>query len=101
MGQELARQAQQVRGPHDVIWDSPGLKAITLEVVTDRGCVVTDIQTITVDPCCDTRNRIDVTGIASELLCNGDGTGQVDITVTSAVGIVSYEWSKWRNYRGH
>ncbi|MEM9917700.1 MAG: gliding motility-associated C-terminal domain-containing protein [Bacteroidota bacterium] len=80
-------------GPHEVNWTSNGPKAIVLEVETNRGCVITEIKTIQVIPCCEDVNAISATAIPTDVLCFDSDDGQIDLTATSNVAITDYLWS--------
>jgi gliding motility-associated-like protein len=78
------------RGPHNVSYNRPGLKSISLRVRTQDGCVVTRVRTVYVE-CCD--DHFDINGIISDLDCPGDNSGAIDLSVTSSFGPYAYLWS--------
>lgn len=81
-------------GPHTVQYNTPGQKAITLTVETDLGCVVTSVQYVQVDSCCQTVNAVTYTTTENNVLCNGDQNGSVAITPTGA-GNYTFLWSNF------
>ncbi len=80
-------------GPHQVTYNSVGTKSVVLTVENSLGCIVTHIENIIVDPCCDTDNAMAITGVSNELECFDDPNGAIDLSVTSPFPINSYEWS--------
>jgi gliding motility-associated-like protein len=47
-------------GPHDVIYSSFGNKSIVMQIETDQGCIVTAVDEIFIEPCCDPATALDV-----------------------------------------
>ena len=65
-------------GPHPVTYESFGDKFVTLTVESSKGCVVTRILPVTVEPCCfDLFPGFDVTLEASSLVCPGETNGEI------------------------
>ncbi|MEM8907764.1 MAG: hypothetical protein AAGD05_07955, partial [Bacteroidota bacterium] len=81
------------QGPHAVSWDRPGLKSIVLTVGSDLGCQVTTIRPLTIDPCCDSFNEINLDAQITDLLCSTIFDGAIDLTPTSNAPGYIYEWS--------
>ncbi len=69
--------------------DLSGLSAGGYSVtVTDaNGCTITDSYTV------DEPTALAVTGTSTDLACNGDADGSVDITVSGGVGPYTYSWN--------
>ncbi|MEL6862861.1 MAG: gliding motility-associated C-terminal domain-containing protein [Bacteroidota bacterium] len=80
------------RGPHDVTWSTPGLKSITLTVQTDRGCVVTEVATILVSPCCDDFNAMTVVPDIVETDCPNSSDGSILLSVDSNAPDHLFDW---------
>ncbi|MEL6925767.1 MAG: PKD domain-containing protein, partial [Bacteroidota bacterium] len=57
------------QNPPVVQWTSPGLKSVVLTVETDLGCIVTEIETILVEPCCEDVNAMTITPNITDALC--------------------------------
>ncbi|RPD90075.1 adhesin, partial [Aureibaculum marinum] len=68
--------------------DQTGLSAGTYAVtITDaNGCTISDSYTVT-EP-----GALTVSGSLTQLLCNGDNNGAIDITVVGGVGPYNYSW---------
>jgi len=79
-------------GPFNVDYSSVGRKSIVLTVETDRGCIVTQIKTIEVAPCCDTRNIINSSAQIVNTVCPGSTDGSIDLTASSAAPPLTYIW---------
>lgn len=77
-------------GPHAVTFATPGVKNIVLSVTSDEGCIVTEIQTITVE-CCDI--DLDIDADIVDIACPGDTNGSIDLTVTNDFPPYGFEWS--------
>lgn len=69
-------------GPHNVIYASFGDKRAALTVETSRGCRITKILDLYVEPCCADTSTLDVDAIVQDLLCPDIPTGEIQ-----AVGI--------------
>lgn len=68
-------------GPHTIVYESFGEKLVALTVTTSRGCVVTQILDIFINPCCSDTSNLAITASALDVDCFGDETG-----VISALG---------------
>ena len=77
------------QGPHDVSYDTPGVKSVILTVSTDQGCIVTEIATILVE-CCD--DHFDINSLVTDVLCPTDLTGAIDLTVMNNYAPYAYIW---------
>ncbi len=63
-------------GPHDVIYDSFGDKIVALTVESSRGCLVTKLLPIYVEPCCaDFTLKVD--GESTNPICAHDKNGTI------------------------
>jgi len=78
------------QGPHTVNYDTPGEKSIVLQVETEDGCIVTEIQTIYVE-CCD--GMFDVNADITDVLCPDDQNGQIDLSVNNDNPPYDFNWS--------
>lgn len=78
-------------GPHNVIYESFGNKRAALSVRTSRGCIVTRIIDLYVEPCCADTSTLDIGAAAIDLLCPGVPTGV--ITGTGINGAPPYQFS--------
>lgn len=78
-------------GPHSVIYASFGDKVAALTVETSRGCSVTRIIQLFVEPCCADTSTLDLDAAAVDLICPGVNTGS--ITATGMQGAPAYQYS--------
>ncbi|MDX1409961.1 MAG: hypothetical protein R3330_17550, partial [Saprospiraceae bacterium] len=58
-------------GPHDVVYESFGDKVAALTVESSRGCLVTKIVDLFVEPCCADTTTLAAMGITTDELCPG------------------------------
>jgi gliding motility-associated-like protein len=79
-------------GPHDIEYESFGQKFIALTIETDLGCIVTEVEEIYVEPCCEDTTEIDInlTDI-QDLICAGVPSGI--ISVAGSGGFPDYQFS--------
>ncbi len=56
-------------GPFDVLYESFGEKIAALTVETSRGCTVTKIVDLYVDPCCKDTSTLSLDGLLTDLRC--------------------------------
>lgn len=89
-GANSTPSSSEMRGPHTVTYDRPGVKSIALTVISDRGCAITTVRTITVECCAD---HFNTSGSATNLLCADQPTGAIDVSVTSAYPPYTYVWN--------
>lgn len=78
-------------GPHSVIYASFGAKRAALTVESERGCIVTKIIDLFVNPCCADTSTLDAGALAEDLMCPGVPTGV--ITGIGGGGAVPYQFS--------
>ena len=64
-------------GPHDVIYSSFGSKVAVLTVESSRGCLVTKVLDLEVEPCCDDNSTLALNPIITDLSCFGSNDGQI------------------------
>ncbi|MEZ4897411.1 MAG: gliding motility-associated C-terminal domain-containing protein [Saprospiraceae bacterium] len=64
-------------GPHQVMYNSFGEKVISLQVETDRGCLVTDTTSIYAEPCCIDLPPPTIQASVSNLICAGVPNGSI------------------------
>ena len=79
-------------GPHDVTWTTPGLKTIVLTVESDLGCIVVDVETILVSPCCETLNMMTVVPTIQNIDCPDSQDGSIDLSVSSNAPPHTFVW---------
>ncbi len=78
-------------GPHQVVYETFGDKLAALTVVTERGCEVTDISDISINPCC-IDNMLIVTGEITASTCNGGDEGAILLTAGSGSPMYLYSF---------
>ena len=79
-------------GPHDVTWDTPGLKTVVLTVESNLGCIVVDVETILVSPCCETINAMTIQDVIEITDCPGSQEGSISLTVVSNAPPHTFLW---------
>ena len=82
-------------GPHSVVYHRPGPQFVTLTVETERGCFVTEVREGVNVVCCS--DHFTLGDDVSDVLCAGDSTGAIDMSVNNAYGPYIYEWSNNEN----
>lgn len=65
-------------GPHDVIYESFGDKIAALTVTSSRGCVVTKLIDLYVEPCCMDTSTLDLDAAVVDLICQDVPTGEIE-----------------------
>ncbi len=78
-------------GPHEVVYESFGNKSIALTVETSRGCALTRILDIYVEPCCMDTSTLDITATTLDVSCFGEADGA--IAVEGISGAPEYNYS--------
>ena len=66
-------------GPHPIMYNSFGQKIISLQVETDRGCIVTDTASIYAEPCCIDLPPPTLEATVSNLVCAGVPNGSIQV----------------------
>jgi len=84
------------RNPSAVQFTQAGIKAITLTIQTDAGCVVTKTKYAVADSCCQTVNAINYTPAINDAICRGASTGNILINNPSSRLPLTYNWSNGR-----
>ena len=79
-GVDAAPGTQSNIGPHDINYTSFGPKTISLQVVTDRGCIATATQDIYVEPCCEDLPDLDLMTLSTDLTCYGIPDGSIQLS---------------------
>ena len=77
-------------GPHNVIYSSFGDKRAALTIETSRGCMVTKIIDLYVEPCCADTTTLDVGANTMDLLCPDVPTGVIQAFGISGAPIYQY-----------
>mgnify|MGYP005666498643 CR=1 FL=1 len=77
-------------GPHNVVFNRPGTYPIVLTVESNQGCLVTQIEYVTVE-CCVNHFNVDAT--VTPVDCPNDPSGAIDLTVTTNYPGYTYVWS--------
>jgi SprB repeat len=54
---------------HTVVYNTPGQKYVSLTIESDKGCLITAIDSFTVDSCCNTVNKINLVPQIKDLAC--------------------------------
>jgi gliding motility-associated-like protein len=74
------------RGPHAIVFSSPGPKSILLTVATNLGCIVSHIETVNVSA------PVRFTAQQTDLPCFNSTTGAIVLTPQAGGGPYSYTW---------
>ncbi|WP_367391711.1 gliding motility-associated C-terminal domain-containing protein [Lewinella sp. LCG006] len=82
-------------GPHGVVYNTPGIKPVILEVTSERGCIVTRINLTTEVVCCD--DHFTTGAIVSDVDCPDSTDGAIDFLVSNDYGPYGYAWSNGAN----
>ncbi len=91
-GKDATPQTGIGDGPFDVNYNSFGKKFLSLTVESERGCVVTKVVEIFVEPCCEDLPGPVVDNFSSkDLICNGVPEGFFQIAARR--GIEPYQYS--------
>jgi len=78
------------QGPHNVIYDSFGPKTVSLSIESERGCLITEILDIFVEPCCADTTTIGLSEMHTDLVCNGIPKGTIKAIPTGGAGGFQY-----------
>lgn len=82
-------------GPHGVVYNTPGIKPVILEVTSERGCIVTRINLTTEVVCCD--DHFTTGANVSDVDCPDSTDGAIDFSVSNDYGPYGYAWSNGAN----
>lgn len=74
------------QNPPPITYSEPGTKQISLTVESDQGCLVTTIEDVIIDPCCQTLNPITESALTKDLDCADINDGQINLSVSSNYG---------------
>lgn len=67
-------------GPHSIIYESFGSKTVALTVTSSRGCQVTKIIDLEVEPCCADISTLGIEAFPTDIDCAGEQTGELELT---------------------
>ncbi|HFC00395.1 MAG TPA: hypothetical protein ENJ53_06275, partial [Phaeodactylibacter sp.] len=87
-------------GAHEITWTTPGLKTVVLTVESDLGCIVVDVETILVEPCCETVNAMTITSTIDDENCPSSEDGSIDLTVSSNAPPHTFVWGNGQTASG-
>ncbi len=90
-GEGAFPQTEFGQGPHETTYLSFGPKSVALTVESSRGCVVTEILDIFVEPCCQDTSTLGLDIIPTPIICAGDDSGQLELVGLS--GSPEYNYS--------
>lgn len=78
-------------GEHDITFNSFGSKSVVLTIETDAGCLVTEVRTIFIEPCChpDTVLQINLLDV-QDPLCFGEASGLIEVAGSGGTGPYLY-----------
>ncbi|MCB0571071.1 MAG: gliding motility-associated C-terminal domain-containing protein, partial [Phaeodactylibacter sp.] len=77
-------------GPHQVSYNSPGVKPVLLRLTTANGCVVSVVETVEII-CCD--GQYQAIADISQADCPGAANGSISLSVSNPNGPYTFEWS--------
>ncbi|MBR9920372.1 MAG: T9SS type B sorting domain-containing protein [Bacteroidetes bacterium] len=82
-GEGASPQTATGPGPHDVVYNSFGDKGVLLQIVTEEGCIVNDVQELFIEECCDpdTELMINLEDLINPI-CFGDPTGFFEVAAS-------------------
>ncbi len=78
------------QGPHDVTYNSVGLKSVVLTVETDEGCIVTKVIELEIEACCDELDLEISLDEANDPICNGEENGSIALSATGGTPLYEY-----------
>ena len=96
-GKDAVPQTASTKGPHKVRYNSFGEKFITLTLLTDLGCKVTEVRRLYAEPCCEDLPtlRLNVDSLLN-LKCYNSNDGK--IVVSGRQGNPYYDQTTGSNY---
>ncbi len=90
-GEGAMPQTISGRGPHEVIYESFGLKTVSLTVESTRGCLVNKLVDVDVLPCCEDFPAIELTAETGRNNCPGEEQGSIEMSAD--LGTPEYNYS--------
>lgn len=90
-GSGASSSNSSLKDPPDITYASFGTKTTALTIESSRGCSVTKLVDVFVNPCCKDTTTLNGQAIASSILCNGENTGL--ITALARNGSPKYTYS--------
>lgn len=78
------------QGPHVISYSSFGPKTATLTVTSDKGCTVTKILDVFVEPCCMDTSTLALTLSSQDVLCATESTGLIEVNGISGASPYMY-----------
>jgi gliding motility-associated-like protein len=76
---------------HTVTYNTPGQKYVALTIESDKGCLITAIDSFTVDSCCSTVNKIKILPQIKDLACPDLLEGEIKLNPTVELP-TTYTW---------
>jgi gliding motility-associated-like protein len=90
-GPDASITTANTQGPHSVSYEAPGTKFISLQLTTDEGCIITQIEEIEVICCV---GAFEVDADITAVSCIGSADGSISLSVNSPTGPpYSFNWS--------
>lgn len=87
-GADAVPQTATGPGPHTVAFNTPGINSVVLQLETDLGCKVTDIQTVIIFP------DVDIDTLIAAPDCNGTANGTISINnIVSGTPPYLFSWN--------
>lgn len=90
-GENTLPATANTKGPHEVKFNSAGKKYIALTIETDKGCVITTIDTFLIEACCDGLNAIKTIPAQANNACFGLTNGVANPNAISVLPL-TYKW---------
>ena len=76
---------------HNVVYNTPGKKYVALTVETEKGCLITAIDSFVVDSCCKTKNKIKMLPAIKDLACPDLLEGEIKLNPSIEIP-TTYTW---------
>lgn len=76
---------------HSVAYNTVGTKYVALTLESDKGCLITAIDSFTVDSCCSTINKIETAPTIKNLACPDLLEGEIKLNPTTKIP-TTYTW---------
>ncbi|MEL6987050.1 MAG: gliding motility-associated C-terminal domain-containing protein [Bacteroidota bacterium] len=85
-GVDAMPQSATGPGPHEITYNSFGEKSIVLTVESDLGCIVSEVLTVFVEPCCeDLPDPQIVLDSLADLICADINSGYIEVSGTNSM----------------